>query len=57
MLEIDAYTMKEFKRLADEEPEAHVMYCPGVQYIIDPTVPGEDPFWMRKIYYDVKSNI
>jgi D-amino-acid oxidase len=46
--------MKEFKRLADEEPESHVMYCNGIQYITDPTAPGLDPYWQRKIYYNVR---
>jgi hypothetical protein len=45
--------MKEFKRLADEEPEAQVMYCRGIQYSEVPAVPGEDVYWVRKIYKDV----
>jgi hypothetical protein len=51
--EIDLHTMKEFKRLADEEPEAQVMYCPGIQYSEAPGAPGEDVYWVRKIYKDV----
>lgn len=45
--------MKEFKRLADEVPEAHVMYCPGIQYCEQPVKPGQDAYWVRKIYKDV----
>lgn len=52
-IEIDSYSMKEFKRLADTEPEAHIMYSRGVQYFKDPAPPGEDPLWVRDIYYDV----
>ncbi|CAO3609222.1 unnamed protein product [Mucor hiemalis] len=52
--EIDAYSMKEFKRLADNEPDAHIMYSRGVQYLKDPAPPGEDPLWLREIYHDVK---
>ncbi|KAI8082575.1 uncharacterized protein B0P05DRAFT_537562 [Gilbertella persicaria] len=52
--EIDAYTMKEFKRLADEEPEAHVMYCRGVKYSEEPGTPGEDMYCVRKIYRNVE---
>lgn len=54
MIEIDLFTMKEFKRLADEVPEAHVMYCPGIQYSQKPGKPGEDVYWVRKIYKDVR---
>lgn len=53
MIEIDMFTMKEFKRLADEVPEAQVMYCPGIQYSQEPGEPGEDVYWVRKIYKDV----
>lgn len=54
LIEIDSYSMKEFKRLADTEPEAHIMYSRGVQYFKDPAPPGEDPLWVRDIYYDVE---
>lgn len=47
------FTMKEFKRLADEVPEAQVMYCPGIQYSQEPGEPGEDVYWVRKLYKDV----
>lgn len=53
IIEIDSYSMKMFKRLADTEPEAHIMYSRGVQYFKDPAPPGEDPLWVRDIYYDV----
>ncbi|OBZ88392.1 D-amino-acid oxidase [Choanephora cucurbitarum] len=52
--EIDSYTMKEFNRLADQEPEAHVMYCQGVKYSQEPALPGEDVYWVRKIYKNVE---
>ncbi|KAI7896483.1 uncharacterized protein EV154DRAFT_492449 [Mucor mucedo] len=48
------YTMKEFKRLCEEVPEAHVMACPGIQYCQEPGVPGQDVYWVRSIYKDVK---
>lgn len=49
--------MKEFKRLADNEPDAHIMYSRGVQYLKDPAPPGEDPLWLREIYHDVSPSI
>ncbi|KAI8091803.1 FAD dependent oxidoreductase [Thamnidium elegans] len=52
--EMDGFAAKEFKRLADEEPEAHVQYCNGIQYSEQPGAPGEDVYWVRKIYSNVK---
>jgi hypothetical protein len=52
-IEIDMYTMKEFGRLAKEEPEAYVMVCDGIQYNEEPALPGQDPLWLKKIYKDV----
>ncbi|KAI7899611.1 uncharacterized protein BX663DRAFT_520711 [Cokeromyces recurvatus] len=52
--DMDTYTMKEFKRLADEEPEANIMYCPGIQYCERPAAPEEDVYWVKKIYANVK---
>lgn len=51
--EMDLYTMKEFERLSKEEPDANVMACKGIQYCEDPSLPGEDPHWVRKIYKNV----
>lgn len=50
---MDSFSAKEFKRLADEEPDAHVQYCNGIQYSEQPGVPGEDVYWVRKIYSNV----
>ncbi|GAA5805862.1 hypothetical protein HPULCUR_011388 [Helicostylum pulchrum] len=51
---MDSFSAKEFKRLADEEPDAHVQYCNGIQYSEQPGVPGEDVYWVRKIYSNLK---
>jgi hypothetical protein len=51
--EMDLYTMKEFERLSKEEPDANVMACKGIQYCENPSLPGEDPHWVRKIYKNV----
>ncbi|KAI8997416.1 hypothetical protein BDB01DRAFT_771046 [Pilobolus umbonatus] len=51
---IDSYTMKVFKRLADEVPDAHVMYCNGYQYGANTPPPGSDVYWVRDIYENVK---
>ncbi|KAI9342115.1 FAD dependent oxidoreductase [Pilaira anomala] len=51
--EMDAFTQKEFKRLADEVPEAHVQYVNGIQYCEKPAPEGEDAYWVRKIYNNV----
>lgn len=51
--EIDMYTMKEFGRLEKEEPEANIIPCPGIQYVVNPEAPGTDPYWVRKIYKNV----
>lgn len=55
--EMDAFTQKEFKRLADEVPEAHVQYVNGIQYCEKPAPEGEDVYWVRKIYNNVSNNI
>lgn len=46
--------MKEFERLCNEEPDANVMPCPGTQYFQEPADPNEDPYWVRKIFKDVR---
>jgi hypothetical protein len=46
--------MKEFERLAKEEPEANVMHCSGIHYSEVPAGPNEDAYWVRKIYKDVR---
>lgn len=57
IIEIDLYTMNEFKRLCEEEPEAQVMPCLGIQYSEEPPAPGEDIYWVRKIYKDVSNKV
>ncbi|KAI9487599.1 MAG: FAD dependent oxidoreductase [Benjaminiella poitrasii] len=52
--DIDAFSMKEFKRLAEEEPEANIMFCPGVQFCENPPAPEEDIYWVKKLYANVK---
>lgn len=56
---MDSFGAKEFKRLADEEPDAHVQYCNGIQYCEQPGALGEDVYWVRKIYSNVskKANL
>jgi hypothetical protein len=51
---MDMFTMKEFARLAEEEPEANVMHCAGIHYSGVPAGPNEDAYWVRKIYKDVR---
>ncbi|KAL0077488.1 hypothetical protein J3Q64DRAFT_1767933 [Phycomyces blakesleeanus] len=51
---IDRYTLKEFKRLANEDFSAGVMYCPGLQYNDLPDMPGQDSLWVRDHYAEFK---
>jgi hypothetical protein len=53
LLEMDRFTIKEFRRLANTEPESGVSYCPGVQYYGIDDAPGEDCHWVRDLFQDV----
>ncbi|KAI8079718.1 FAD dependent oxidoreductase [Halteromyces radiatus] len=50
--EIDRYTYNEFHRLANQEPESGVVYCPGYQYYEREDAPGEDNHWVRDLFQD-----
>ncbi|CAO3599457.1 unnamed protein product [Absidia cylindrospora] len=50
--EIDRDTLKEFHRLANQEPESGVSYCPGAQYFEAQDAPGEDSFWVHDLFQD-----
>ncbi|KAI8337886.1 hypothetical protein BC941DRAFT_351611 [Chlamydoabsidia padenii] len=50
--EMDRYTQREFRRLANTEPESGVSYTPGVQYYGIPDAPGEDCHWVRDMFQD-----
>ncbi|CAO3627712.1 unnamed protein product [Cunninghamella blakesleeana] len=50
--DIDRYTLKEFKRLANQVPEAGVSYCPGYQYFAVADPPGQDSYWVNNFYQD-----
>lgn len=52
-VDIDRYTLKEFKRLANQVPEAGVSYCPGYQYFAIADPPGQDSYWVKNFYQDV----
>ncbi|KAI8987601.1 hypothetical protein BDF20DRAFT_278005 [Mycotypha africana] len=55
--EMDMHSIKEFERLANTEADAHVMHCPGVQYVQAPNggmSPDEDVYWARKLYSNFK---
>ncbi|KAI8342349.1 hypothetical protein BC941DRAFT_412515 [Chlamydoabsidia padenii] len=50
--DIDRATLQEFRRLAIQEPESGVSYCPGVQYFEADDPPGEDSYWVRHLFQD-----
>lgn len=56
-IEMDRFTLKEFRRLANSEPESGVSYCPGVQYYGIDDAPGEDCHWVRNLFQDVSAEI
>ncbi|KAI8391319.1 uncharacterized protein BYT42DRAFT_489729 [Radiomyces spectabilis] len=49
---IDKYSLKVFHRLADEVPEAPVMYCPGYQFHTEEDEADHDSTWVKDHYYD-----
>lgn len=52
--EIDLDSKKEFARICDNIPEAHVSRTGSVQYVRQPGATDEEVYWVKKIYDNVR---
>ncbi|RCH88479.1 hypothetical protein CU097_010495 [Rhizopus azygosporus] len=52
--EIDLDTKKEFARICDNIPDAHVSRTDSVQYVRQPEATDEEVYWVKKLYDNVR---